>query len=67
MRNKPEQLQSTEIECLNSLILNIDLDDLEVEQLEQRIELTVAAICSDFDPDPSDCAQFSCMGFVMLK
>jgi len=67
MRNQPEHLPSPEIECLNSLILNIDLDDLEVEELEQRIELSVAAICSDFDPGPGDCAQFSCMGFVMLR
>ncbi len=67
MKEQPEPFSSTEIECLNRLILNIDLDDLEVEELEQRIELSVAAMVSDFDPDPGDCAQFSCMGFVMLQ
>ncbi len=61
-----------DIVSFNDDILRIDLDDLEVDAMEQRIELALAAI---FDGDvwddpggpPGDpntpCGQFSCNGY----
>lgn len=63
---------SQDIESFNDNILHIDLDDLEVDAMEQRIELALASI---FDGDvwddpggpPGDpnqpCGQFSCNGY----
>ena len=60
-----------DVESFNRSILRIDLDDVEVDAIEQRIELAVASI---FDGDlwddsgppggPSQpCDQFSCNGY----
>ncbi len=59
-----------DIDSLNQNILAIDLNDLEAEALEQRIELTVASV---FDTEVWDnglppggdepCGQFSCTGY----
>lgn len=52
-----------DIESLNELIVNVDLDELEAEALDERIELTVAALFGDPVGDPAACGQFSCTGY----
>ncbi|MEM7354421.1 MAG: hypothetical protein AAF657_26680 [Acidobacteriota bacterium] len=55
-----------DIASLNQNILSIDLGDLEVEPMEQRLEMTLATLFgADFwegpDDDPANnCNQFSC-------
>ena len=54
-----------DVESLNHNILKIDLDDLAVESMEQRIELTLAAIFDttiwDGPGGPGQpCGQFTC-------
>ncbi len=66
MRTKESEIK--DIESFNDNILRIDLDDLEVGAMEQRLELTVASL---FDGDGwgllpgggSGCDQFSCDGY----
>ncbi len=64
---KQHDPKNTDVKSYNDNILCIDLDELEVDAMEQRIELALASI---FDgdlwdgPDPSQpCGQFSCNGY----
>ncbi len=62
-----------DIVSFNDDILRIDLDDLEVDAMEQRIELALASIFDGdvWDDDPGGppggpaqpCDQFSCNGY----
>lgn len=54
---------SLDIESLNETIVNIDLDDLEVEALDERIELTLAVLFGDEGVGESTCGEFSCSGY----
>ena len=54
-----------DIDSLNQNILKIDLDDLAVDAMEKRIELTLATLLGgdlwDGPGDPNEpCSQFSC-------
>ena len=65
---KKREPRSADVESFNENILHIDLDDLEVDAMEQRIELALASIFDDdvWDGpgDPSQpCGQFSCDGY----
>ena len=54
-----------DIDSLNQNILSIDLDDLEVEAMEQRIEMTLATLFgADFWGDPGECGTFACSQFI---
>lgn len=59
----------TDIQSLNHSILEIDLDDLEVEALDQRIELSLAALFGvesvggDLMAESGGCGQFMCTGY----
>lgn len=45
-------------------IANLNIDDLNVEELEQRLELAVAHLDGLWDLDPLDCQGFvSCNSF----
>lgn len=51
------------IHSLNETLVNIDLDDLTVEALDERIELSLAvifAVESESNLPPDECAQYSC-------
>lgn len=59
-----------DIESLNETILAIDLDDLEVEALDQRIELSLAVLFGETDGGAANsecqtfnCHQFTCTGY----
>ena len=58
---------TADVESFNDNILRIDLDDMEIDVMEQRLELALASV---FDTDfwgPEEpgqpCAQFSCTGY----
>ena len=53
-----------DLASFNSKILDLDLDEIEVEALEQRIEMAVAMIVADGPMDPDSCNGFSCTGFM---
>ena len=69
---KNQHPKTTDVESFNDNILRIDLEDLQVDAMEQRIELALASL---FDIDiwddpggpPGDpnqpCGQFSCTGY----
>lgn len=63
--------QSQDIDSLNQNILHIDLDNLEIEAMEQRVELTLASLFGDLyeDPPGSDepCGTFSCSGYFPAR
>ena len=67
MSNNPTA--NRDIESLNQNIMQIDLDSVTVESMEQRIELTLAAL---FDADllngpgePGEpCSQFTCNTYI---
>jgi len=58
-----------DIQSLNQNILKIDLEDLQVDALEDRIEMTLANLFGleiwDGPGDPSQpCGQFSCTSYL---
>ncbi len=65
---KNRDFETADLESFNNNILRIDLDDVEVDAMEQRIELALASI---FDGDlwggPEEpgqpCNQFSCSSY----
>jgi hypothetical protein len=42
-----------EIECMNSELMRFDIDDITVEELERRLELTIASIVLEVPSCPS--------------
>ncbi len=67
MNQKKSPLQ--DIQSLNQNILNIDIEDLHVEALEDRIEMTLANLFGlemwDGPGDPTQpCGQFSCTSYL---
>ena len=63
--------ESHDIDSLNENILHIDLDDLEIEAMEQRVELTLASMFGDlFEVPPGTdepCGSFSCSGYFPVR
>lgn len=68
-RNDPTASDLADVQSLNHAILEIDLDDLQVETLDQRIELSLAALfgaestAGDLMADGGSCGQFICTGY----
>ncbi len=60
-----------DISSLNQNILHIDLDDIEVEAMEQRVELTLASLFGDLSDGPmqadAPCGSFSCSGYFPVR
>ena len=59
---------STDVHCLNDNILRIDLDELEIETLDQRIELALATLFGEAGAEGAGnlqvgCGQFTCTGY----
>lgn len=67
--DEPTATDLADIQPLNHHILEIDLDDLEVETLDQRIELSLAALfgvegaAGDLVTENGPCGQFTCTGY----
>ena len=65
---RPEcsDVQCSDVQCLNENILRIDLDDLEVEVLDQRLELALATLFGDggVEAGEAPCGQFTCTGYM---
>ncbi len=63
--------KTPDVESFNGKILSIDLEDVEVVAMEQRIELALASLFDgDLWDDPGGppggdepCGQFSCNGY----
>jgi hypothetical protein len=51
---------SADIECFNDRIFHIDLDDLEVETLDQRIELSLAVLFGELGNGDGGESQSGC-------
>ena len=69
MRKQTDSSQSRDIDCLNDNILQIDLDALEVEVLDQRLELALVTLFGDLgigggEETEAPCGQFTCTGYV---
>lgn len=65
---KKHDSKTTDIESFNGNILCIDLDDMQIDGMEQRIELALASIFDgDLWEEPGDpsqpCEQFSCNAY----
>ena len=65
---KKQDPKASDVKSYNDSILCIDLDDMEIHTMEQRIELALASIFDgdlwDGPGDPSQpCGQFSCNGY----
>ncbi len=67
MEQNPQSLKCTDITCFNNSILQIDLDDLALEVLDQRLELAIVNLWgTPVEPSGPDtqCTQFTCTGFI---
>ena len=63
--------ETHDIDCLNQNILHIDLDDLGIDAMERRVELTLASVFGDLFEDPpgtdQPCGTFSCSGYFPVR
>lgn len=56
----------SDIECFNENTLLIDLDALELEVLDQRLELALATLFgpADIGIESAGCVQNTCTGYI---